>query len=84
MVGDVGDASVEPMLDLSNALTVAVACGCRGLLGSDGIGPACGNVGGLSGLEDSAPSFSELVCRRLRFAAGVSFSESEPALRSVD
>ena len=58
VVGELGDVSVEPMLDLSEALTVAVACGCRGLLGSDGTGPACGNAGGLSGLEDSAPSFS--------------------------
>ena len=86
VVGDVGDVS-NSMLDLSEALMVAVACGCRGLLGSDGTGPVCGNAGGLSGLEDSAPSFSEVFCRRLRFTAGVtagvSFSESEPALCGV-
>lgn len=83
VVDDVGDVSVEPMLDLSKALTIAVACGCRGLLGSDGTGPACGNTGGLSGLEERAPSFSEVVRRRLRFTAGVSFSESEPAFIGV-
>ena len=83
VVGDVGDVSVEPILDLSKALTVAVACGCRGLLGSDGPRPACGNAGGLSGLEERAPSFSEVLCRRLRFTTGVSFSESESALIGV-
>ena len=83
VLGDVGDVSIGPISDLSEALTVVVACGCRGLLGSDGPGPGCGNAGGLSGLEDSAPSFSEVVRRRLRFIAGVSLSESEPALSGV-
>lgn len=83
-VGEVGDAAAEPTLVFSWVSTVAVACGCRGLLGSDGMGPVWGIAEGPSRIEGGTTFLSEFVCVILRFRADVSSSDSELSSGSID
>lgn len=79
VVGEVGDASFESVVNFWEIPAVVVAGGWRGLLGNDGAGPLGGIAVGPSRLKRGAISPADNEGGRLRFSPEVSSSNSESA-----